>query len=420
MGMGTQYKCVEFIPSFQQANSHNDVLMIDGIPINLKGIEALDQMKVVVGDISTAKKEHTWNVMPVRLLTAPIQEGEAAMTSALHLFRGTSGILGASGKSLGCRNQTMWDSLLGELQVKLVSLDFQPPAESIFAGSSSKSSGIARVVFDHLDREVTWSEPKQTGDNVNDGMNEFLIYHPKVCGVDLLYNTSSNWLTVIDTSGPCLSLPPFLFDRLMTHIPVKCPFTIGQSSDGKLCAPRREGTLLPALYFALADEGMPKPRQLSLPLERLVYKNDGQELLCIARSNSENVEPVRANMMTSHIAFGSLAVAAFYTVINRENNTIGLASQASDIAAESTDAFCAKAAVCQSQMQTYYPPLNVCLDPDCAGYLFMTLDEETKTCRWSSFAPVLLVTTLVGLALLDLAVHRLYGQTIEKASEFGQ
>merc|ERR1712176_1368795 len=106
---------------------------------------------------------------------------------------------------------------------------------------------------------------------INDGMHEFLMYHLGVCGVDLLYNTSSNWLTVIDTSGPCLSLPPFLFDRLMTHVPVDCPFRVGEPSRGQLCAPRRSGapSTLPALHFRLADDQAPQPPQLSLPLERL-------------------------------------------------------------------------------------------------------------------------------------------------------
>jgi len=42
-------------------------------------------------------------------------------------------------------------------------------------------------------KDLLWSQPKQTGDVVNDGTHEFLLYHFSVCGVDLLYDTSSNW-----------------------------------------------------------------------------------------------------------------------------------------------------------------------------------------------------------------------------------
>merc|ERR1719263_2520213 len=105
-------------------------------------------------------------------------------------------------------------------------------------------------------------------------MHEFLMYHPKVCGIDLLYNTSSNWLTVIDTSGPCLTFPAFLFDRLRSRMPLKCPFSEGELSLGRLCTPDREAqgsSKLPNIYFQLEDTGHPQPAQLVLPLERLMF-----------------------------------------------------------------------------------------------------------------------------------------------------
>mmetsp|Transcript_111553 Transcript_111553/g.221774 ORF Transcript_111553/g.221774 Transcript_111553/m.221774 type:complete len:255 (+) Transcript_111553:1-765(+) len=254
-------------------------------------------------------------------------------------------------------------------------------------------------------------------------MHEFLLYRPEVCGVDLLYNTSSNWLTVIDTSGPCLTLPPFLFDRLRTRVPLDCPFEPGEVSLGRLCSPKRfpsakAGPTLPPLHFALEDSQEPEPPRLHLALERLVFQNSsGAELLCVARG--DNYQAAAADMTSSHIALGSLAIAGLYTVVNLENYTVGLASKGR-LETDSTEEFCTHSVTCTSSMQTYFPPLNMCEDPHCSDYMFMMLDERTKKCKWTRTVPISFGVLLLVLVVLDFVSHRLYKQAIEKASEFGQ
>merc|ERR1711862_781620 len=87
---------------------------------------------------------------------------------------------------------------------------------------------------------------------------------------------------------------------------------------------------------------------------------------------------------------------------------------------ESTDAFCAATAVCQSEMQTPFPPLILCENPDCSEYMFMVLDDDTKMCRWNRVVPVSFGFLLFSLFVLDLLSHRLYRQAIDRATEFCQ
>merc|ERR1712079_268127 len=145
---------------------------------------------------------------------------------------------------------------------------------------------------------------------------------------------------------------------------------------------------------------------------------NSKELLCVARddrdTSSESVD-----MMDSHIAFGSLAIAAFHTVVDLQRSRVGLASK-TNAARESTSRHCAQPLQCTSSMQTYYPPLNLCEDPQCSDYFFLSLDDRTKMCTWTGAAPVGFGLLLATLVVLDLLSHRLYKQAISKASEFYQ
>eukprot|EP00931_Biecheleriopsis_adriatica_P094207 TRINITY_DN6788_c0_g1_i2.p1 TRINITY_DN6788_c0_g1~~TRINITY_DN6788_c0_g1_i2.p1 ORF type:complete len:377 (-),score=83.46 TRINITY_DN6788_c0_g1_i2:51-1181(-) len=363
----------------------------------------------------------SWSYVPLRLLTAPmtIPKTQQELNISLHLFEGADGILGASGPSLSCRNTTLWQLLLQRLDVHRFALDFRAPEVAVI-----RDPGPSRIVFNEVDPDLhpklLWSQPKQTGDMINDGMHELLIFRPQVCGVDLLYNSSSNWLTVIDTSGPCLALPPFLFDRMMTHVPMDCPFQLGEKSSGRLCSPRRgpsNNMTLPALSFQLADAQEPSPPSVSLPLERLVFRNDsGDELLCMARQDT-NPEGIPADMMYSHIALGSMVMSVLYTVVDLQNHSIGLALRGP--AGEASEAGCSPPPVCIG-LQRYFPPLNLCENPQCSDYILMTLDETTKTCRWKKLVPTGFVLLLVTLVSLDMLSHKLYKQAIQRAREFSQ
>mmetsp|Transcript_13168 Transcript_13168/g.29019 ORF Transcript_13168/g.29019 Transcript_13168/m.29019 type:complete len:530 (+) Transcript_13168:71-1660(+) len=414
-GQRTKYQCSAYVDSLENATSHTERLLIDGLNYELKCVEGKDDVQLVLSNPDGSVT--TW---PPRPINSPIRLVEKNITAPSRevrspsLFQGTNGILGASGPSLSCRNETLWHLLLEALQVTSFALDFQPPPQAVIPGLESAKS---RIVLNSIERPLLWSQPKQTGDIFSDGMHEFLIYHPQVCGVDLLYNISSNWLVVIDTSGPCLTLPSFLFDRVVTHIPVTCPFHIGENSLGRLCTPRRDSganVSLPSLLFQLEDDQEPGPPRLHLPLERLVFRSGEEELLCLSRSDDDSLAGL-ADMTSSHISLGSMAVSAFYMAVSLANHSVGLAPRGQ--AGEASSAYCAAPVTCPSPMQTPYPPLNICEDPECSEYLFTTLDEVTKMCVWNSAVPISFGLLLAALAALDLISHRLYKQAIERASE---
>jgi len=389
-------------------------LIIDGIEYDQKAVEARDQVSMTLqGQAGNSTLD--WPDMPIRLVLTAMRVPVPPPWLSLPLFLEVGGILGASGPTLSCRTKTVWSSLLERAGAKRFAFDLDPPPNATIQGS-----GGSRIVLSDFESkyeaDLIWSQPKQTGDLTNDGMHEFLMYHLSACGVDLLYNTSSAWLTVIDTSGPCLTLPGFLFDRLRSHVPMDCPFPQGGKAWGRFCSPRRGGAeTLPALSFQLEDVSDTPAPKLHLPLERLVYRNgSGHELLCLARDDGDS-RRAPADMMYWHIAFGSLAMSSFYAVVDLERHTIGLAPKG-NVPKESSDATCASPPTCRG-MQEFYPPLNLCEDPDCSQYMFMSLDEGTKVCRWMSTVPAGFGVILVGLAILDLLSHRLYKQTVERASE---
>ena len=65
--------------------------------------------------------------------------------------------------------------------------------------------------------------------------------------------------------------------------------------------------------------------------------------------------------------------------------------------------------------QSFYPPLNVCLDPPCSEYVFVELDDDTKTCRWVSWGPPLLASFVLAVAIADFVVHKLYSKAVSRA-----
>jgi hypothetical protein len=162
--------------------------------------------------------------------------------------------------------------------------------------------------------------------------------------------------------------------------------------------------------------------ELVIPLERLVFSDgSGEEFLCVARANGTEASPQSATnqspMTLSPITFGSMVIAALYTVVD-ESRGIGLKSVGS--LSEGTDEYCAAKTSCISSMQTYFPPLNLCEDPQCSEYLLMTLDNETKMCTWTKVVPFCFGLLLFCLVGLDFISFKLYRKAIVEASEIYQ
>jgi len=402
------FTCQDSMPLSDARRLLVDRKQANGIRFNESFLEGVDQVKLSsLGAVSM-------DGAPIRLVYHFLAANPGATGTGLYKHAG--GLFGAAGKELSCRMTTIWSELLALFQTQVVSLDFTAPS----------ASGTSRVVFDSTVAQssvfpnLLWSEPKQLGDYLDAGRHEFLMYHLQVCNIDLLYNTSSNWLAVLTTGSPCLVLPPFLFDRLMTRIPVTCPFKLGERADGRLCAPNRSSgskITLPALSWRMNDTHGSKhdvKPHIHLPLERLVINQGGAEQLCISRADDEQFN--LADMVTSYIGLGSLVVSALNVAIDLPGRRIGLANKAF-AAVESTDSHCTPNVECSSSMQVYYPPSNVCLDPDCSKYMFMTLDDDAKVCIWNPSLRYVLVVILVTLAVLDVLGYKLYKSAMYKARD---
>jgi len=409
-----RYRCNSFLPSLKHAKAFHDHMIVGGLLHEEKAIEGRESMELTLRRGDDGLRSVGWPNTPMRLLLAAMRVPSPTTWPSVPFFRETAGILGASGPSLSCRNWTLWGSMLEEVSATRITFDLHAPPNATL-----RDPGHSRVLLsrgsDGGDGGLAWSQRKQTGNSVGDGWHSMLLYHPSMCGADLLHNMSSMWLAVIDTSGPCLTLPDFLFDRVIAHAPVECPFRPGSKAWGRLCSPRRglgSGEKLPSISFQLEDVGDAQPPILHLPLERLVFRNGtGHELLCLARGDRfGGAYPPR--MLDAHIAFGSLAMAAFNITVDLESGRVGMASKASALA-EASDMTCIAAPRCRG-MQEFYPPLNRCLDPDCSMYYLTRLDPDSKVCRWTGEALYLFGVVLVSLAFLDLAGYVLYKMVIAR------
>merc|ERR1712100_979738 len=100
-------------------------------------------------------------------------------------------------------------------------------------------------------------------------------------------------------------------------------------------------------------------------------------------------------MMFAQVSIGSLALAAFYTVVDLQSSIVGMSSRGN--ISEGSDLLCVEPAQCASAQQTYYPPRNLCIDPDCSEFIFMRFDANSKTCVWSTSVPVCLLLLLIAL-----------------------
>jgi hypothetical protein len=117
-------------------------------------------------------------------------------------------------------------------------------------------------------------------------------------------------------------------------------------------------------------------------------------------------------MLQRPIRFGAMVLQQLYTVIDLKTGRLGFRNQANP--PKSGTSACVGDVSCVGA-QSFYPPLNLCLDPPCSDYAFVELDDETKTCRWVSWGPPLLASFLLAVAIADFVVHKLYRKAVSRA-----
>jgi len=371
---------IETAPTFKHERR------VDGTLFTESAVEGLESLELALQTSESTLRLSGKN-SPVRLLKA----FEAKPGPPLPLFTDTAGIFGAAGPSLACRSGTsVWGGVVSKLRIGTIVLDWHPTGDS-FVRFAPQGDGLS------------WTAPKQTGDFLNDGLHSGLIYRPELCGVDLLYNESSNWLAVLATSGPCLTLPPVLYDRVIARTALIC-------EGAGLCAVPETSRPLPALTFRLSEDVDQPP--LSIALEGLIVKDSSKtDRLCLTKGLPVPNDAGPADMLQRPIRFGAMVLKQLYTVIDLKNGRLGFRNQGSF---KSGTSACVADISCVGA-QSYYPPLNVCLDPPCSDYAFVELDDETKTCRWVSWGPPLLASFLLAVAIADFVVHKLYRKAVSRA-----
>jgi hypothetical protein len=249
---------------------------------------------------------------------------------------------------------------------------------------------------------------------------QFPVFDLRICGRSLLYNFTSSWPAIVDTSGACLALPNDILSFLQSHAPIDCPAGSGVHCRHTLPA-SVPVTSLPTLTFRMRETDDP----IAIPLASLILHPPASDL-CIVRAPSGGLENggLLAHGTQQFIAFGTMVLHAVNaTIIDSSGKRVGFVRRDKP-AFDSTLATCKPRPDCMGE-QTYFPPSNTCLPPPCDLFFFMVYDEVAGTCRVSSqyriAIAVLLFVFLLSEYLLRDWHRRLLGRvsTLYRAAPSG-
>eukprot|EP00397_Hematodinium_sp_SG-2012_P035016 GEMP01037613.1.p1 GENE.GEMP01037613.1~~GEMP01037613.1.p1 ORF type:complete len:565 (+),score=115.89 GEMP01037613.1:117-1811(+) len=470
---GERLKCSKpYLPTFESYQVWFTSIFFDGLLFLEKGWEAREHMGAhdVMSPIKVLR--HAPELAPVA--GKDVSFAWPYFSSAQYFPPTFGGLFGIAPSSISCRTSSYWGNFVATSGIEVFVLDFDFPSIAVFkppgatgrplversfnasmnpsvsanaavrwlrssAFSATAEVGNSVIEFEvskQWARDVLYSQEKQTGDRVNNGRYEFLIFRPQTCGTDLLYNVSSNWLAVVDTRGRCLSLPPFMWEAFVAWLgkSVEC-----SRKRGGMCRVIVAPEHLPIFSFALSDRD-DAPR-IELQLEQLVIKSGDKLFLCVARAEDSQVDnpiaaqcpdsdgtyqfqsiPPSADMTEQQIGFGSLVVSALYTVIDLKRGRVGFAVKyPKSVKTQNANTTCPESTryLCGLQ-QTYYPPLNKCLDPVCEHYIFLTLNPDAHTCVWMPGFGLGVGVILVALVIAEIVNERLYARVLEKAKYLWQ
>uniref|UniRef100_A0A0G4I680 Transmembrane protein n=1 Tax=Chromera velia CCMP2878 TaxID=1169474 RepID=A0A0G4I680_9ALVE len=300
------------------------------------------------------------------------------------------------------------------------------------AGSIQIGGSIPELYRDRM----IWSE-RQAG---RSNPFSFMSYNWRTCGVAGLNLFSSSWIAEINTGEEGLVLPHSLLKALESWIPsVKCPdFHRGKRIDVvKGCRvekkSKRSGEDLPFLLFDLEQMGNKERGPLVLPLESLVKeeKDEPDDRLFVSEHMYQD-RSVNGHTSGLPIRLGSLAMKSFYWVVDEAGHpgSVGLANKDAGVTHSSRtedekdedrakgtqrgfqvslgpSASCAEPAQCRGA-QTFFEPLNLCLDPPCTLFWFRSLNEKEKTCDLPSSAFQGLSVFLGLLVVAEIAAFFFY------------
>uniref|UniRef100_A0A7S0HVL5 Peptidase A1 domain-containing protein n=1 Tax=Hanusia phi TaxID=3032 RepID=A0A7S0HVL5_9CRYP len=282
-------------------------------------------------------------------------------------------------------------------------------------------------------KDMEWSETQpiaivaaSSSYNLRYAFHSLEIFHLQVCGVDLFDNFSSHWTAMVDTGAACLSLPQELFDMVLSWTPAlhcvpelvpKFDFTDCANS---ACTESKNLTIcylgegsgeedLPVLSFRMSEEGP----LLYLPLSSLMINDrpSGKPRVCLNPTDSiamYRTEQIKDLLYFPKISFGTLALRNLFTSFDMQAMSVGMKNKiVFDPSTYSEIGKCSVPVTCQGA-QTYYAPMNTCLDPDCEQFYFHELDQETKTCRLNNAFLVSCILVLLSFSVAEVALSEIY------------
>jgi hypothetical protein len=267
----------------------------------------------------------------------------------------------------------------------------------------------------------------------------FSMYNIQICDIPIVNDifkgsTSSSstvaYQSILDTGSTCLNLPAEIFDAVVSWIPaLQCQrYTSNDinTAGSTLCWIDSNVTMshtgqrleiLPTLNFALC----PTCQQMYLNLTDLIMYDSAFDItspiLFTATNTSQRghrvclsrAAAIDQSNSNNFITFGSLTLRSFYVVSDMNSQTVGMVQKnrygnnnadsigKNDIIRRSNIG-CALPVQCSGEEQ-YYRPLNTCVPPNCADYIFFDYNSESRSCQLSI---VFYVTASILLAFYIL------------------
>ena len=266
-------------------------------------------------------------------------------------------------------------------------------------------------------RPVHWSERQPF---VQPNHHVFPLYHLSVCGVNLFSNYSSYWTAVVDTSATCMYLPAQFYTMISKWTVLRCT-SLEDENNLEMCHfATRDGWAQPAAHQdSGAGANETDPWSINHPPISFQMEENGERLflplrnLCIYRPRDGGfpVNTYSAYLGENEpIVLGTTVLDALYTVFDYQTRRVGFYNKDSSIAEEDASpeqGACPLEPTCFGS-QSYYAPVNECLDPTCDEYYFQAMDQETKRCHLTRTFEIVLLFSLFLFAFAELVIYEVY------------
>ena len=360
---------------------------------------------------TTHIRNNTWTELLLNTIALPSNQSGGSSSSS-----GGGGALAFSIDFEGDTNEfgkpTLWlGGIPSFYRSNVIWTEYNPIRPSLLTGQYDN------VPYRNQTMTAYENEHLSIYNNKNDGYYRFHLYNLNFCNISIASNISTSWPVLLDSGAACLMLPSQLFDNVIAWL----GDTISEFGKDVYILNTNTINHLPILSFQLKQKlnGHFINQKLYVPLSSLMYQRNKwmPPELCILKSSAETSNTINGLtfMHSQKIVFGSMVMKNFFFGIDMSNGRIALSNTkaAMKIVHESNRlniVQCSKIETCIGQ-QTYFPPSNKCIAPNCNRFLFKAYNSVTSTCEWDSgiFAVFLIAIISIILVELNSAMgHRLF------------